>query len=104
MLVTLFPIVTLVRPLQPKKAQKLILVTLSGIIKSFTNTPFTYKSWAYLNGVAKGSPKLIAHHFAISEMCTLVKPLQSEKAESPMLVTLSGIVILVKPLQQEKAD
>jgi hypothetical protein len=32
MLVTLFPIVTLVRPLQPEKALIPMLVTLSGIV------------------------------------------------------------------------
>ena len=30
---------------------------------------------------------------------TLVRPLQPENAESPMLVTLLGIVTLVRPLQ-----
>ncbi len=34
---------------------------------------------------------------------TLVKPLQPENAEDPMLVTLFGIVTLVKPLQPENA-
>ena len=48
------------------------------------------------------------HCFAITEVAfedpvILVKPTQSEKACSPMLVTLSGIVTLVKPLQPEKA-
>ena len=33
----------------------------------------------------------------------LVKPLQLWKAEEPMLVTLSGIMILVKLMQPEKA-
>ena len=33
-----------------------------------------------------------------------VKPVQAEKADSPMLVTPSGIVIEVKPVQPEKAD
>ena len=33
-----------------------------------------------------------------------VKPLQPEKADSPILVTEFGIVIDVKPLQSEKAD
>ena len=35
---------------------------------------------------------------------TLVKFLQTEKADEPMLVTLSGITILVKLLQPEKAS
>ena len=36
-------------------------------------------------------------------MVTDVKPLQPEKAPSPMLVTLAGIVMDVKPVQPEKA-
>ena len=35
---------------------------------------------------------------------TLVRPLQRENAQSPMLVTLSGIVTLVRPLQSENAE
>ena len=35
----------------------------------------------------------------LSGIVTLVKPLQPENAELPMLVTLSGIVTLVKPWQ-----
>ena len=35
----------------------------------------------------------------LSGMVIEVKPLQPEKAHSPMLVTLSGMVIEVKPLQ-----
>ena len=37
-------------------------------------------------------------------MVTEVKPVQPEKAELPILVTDSGIVILVKPVQPEKAE
>ena len=33
----------------------------------------------------------------------LVKPLQPEKAKSPIEVTLEGIFMLVKPLQFQKA-
>ena len=36
----------------------------------------------------------------LSGIVTLVRPLQSENAHSPMLVTLSGIVTLVRPLQK----
>jgi hypothetical protein len=35
---------------------------------------------------------------------TLVRPLQPENAELPMLVTLLGIVRLVRPLQPENAE
>jgi len=38
-----------------------------------------------------------------SPKVTDVKPVQSEKAAKPMLVTLSRIVIDVKPAQFEKA-
>ncbi len=40
----------------------------------------------------------------LSGMVTLVKPVQPENAEAPILVTLSGIVTLVKPVQPLKAD
>ena len=81
-----------------------MLVVLLGIIKSLTNTPFTYKLWAYVNGLAEEARKLIAHHFAISEIYTFVKTLQSLKAPQPILVTPFPIVTFVKPLQPSKAD
>ena len=34
----------------------------------------------------------------------LVSPLQPSKADSPILVTLSGIIMLVSPVQPEKAE
>ena len=37
-------------------------------------------------------------------MITLVKPIQPQKADSPIEVTELGMVTLVKPLQPEKAD
>ena len=37
-------------------------------------------------------------------MVTLVRPLQPENAEYPMLVTLSPMVTLVRPLQPENAE
>ena len=39
----------------------------------------------------------------LSGMMIDIKPVQSEKVQSPILVTLSGMVIDVKPLQSEKA-
>ena len=39
----------------------------------------------------------------VTEVKPLHKPLQSEKAESPMIVTLSGMVIEVNPVQPRKA-
>ena len=40
----------------------------------------------------------------LSGVVMLVKLLQPEKAESPILVTLFGIIILVNPVQPEKAE
>lgn len=42
------------------------------------------------------------HHEAKSEMWTEARPLQPEKAQYPMLVTLLGMVTEVKPLQPRK--
>ena len=39
----------------------------------------------------------------VAEPVMLFKPLQPEKAELPMLVTLSGIVTLISPVQLSKA-
>ena len=49
--------------------------------------------------VKADSPMLVT----LSGMVMLVKP-QELKAELPMLVTLSGMVTLVKPVQLEKAE
>ena len=50
------------------------------------------------------SNDLLPHCFATTEAgeeepIILVSPVQPEKAYSPMLVTLSGIVTLVRPVQ-----
>ena len=42
--------------------------------------------------------------FTPFSIVTLIKPVQSQNASTPILVTLSGIVILVKPLHSENAD
>ena len=39
------------------------------------------------------------YHPLVFSKVTLVKPVQLENARSPILVTLSGIVMLVNPLQ-----
>ena len=39
----------------------------------------------------------------LSGIVTFVRPLQPEKAASPMLVTLLGMVMLVRLLQPKKA-
>ena len=45
----------------------------------------------------------IPHHAARSLICTEVRPEQPEKARSPMLSTLEGMVIAVRPVQFQKA-
>ena len=42
--------------------------------------------------------------FTLFGITTEVKPIQSLKALSPIVVTLEGMLIEVKPLQREKAD
>ena len=50
-----------------------------------------------------GSDEEPALVHAVAFQLTVVNLEQLEKAEEPMLVTLSGIVMLVIPLQPEKA-
>ena len=45
----------------------------------------------------------VTYHPVVTSNVTDVKPVQPEKAEKPMLVTLSGMVIEVKPVQSWKA-
>ena len=44
------------------------------------------------------------HHPIVCPNVTLVRLLQPENADLPMLVTLAGILILVRLLQKENAD
>ena len=89
MLVTLFGMVTLVKPVQFRNAELPIFVTSSGIVTSpeqavpSIKIPFTITS-----GLS---------------FCLLVNQAVPENAESPMLVTLSGIVMSVKLVQPENA-
>ncbi len=84
MLVTLLGIVTDVKPLQPQKAPPAMDSMPSGIV----NAP-EYE---------------VGRHANICALYTgEVKPLQPLKANSPMLVTLFGIVIEVKPVHSSKA-
>ena len=55
--------------------------------------------WQFMNA---SSSMLVSWLFSANLM--LVRPVQSWNAESPMHVTLSGMVILVKPEQPWKAD
>ena len=75
MLVTLLGMATEVKEEQPRKAYPPMLVTLLGITKSVTNSPFKYRLWWGLERAE--SPKSILHHAARSVMCTEVKDEQS---------------------------
>ena len=46
-----------------------------------------------------GEPDEPALVHAVAFQLTVVRPVQPEKADDPMLFTLFGIVILVSPLQ-----
>ena len=81
------------------KAELAILVTLLGITKSVTNSPFRYRLCASERGFEE---KVIPHQAAISLIYTAVKLLQPLKASLPILVMLLGIVISVKLLQPLK--
>ena len=41
----------------------------------------------------------VTYHPVVTSNVTDVKPVQPEKAEKPMLVTLSGIMMDIKPVQ-----
>ena len=84
MLVTLLGISILVKPVHPEKAPPAILSTPSGImyVPEYEGGKYA-KTWEVYTGV--------------------VRFVQPEKAEPPMLVTLLGIVILVRSVQPEKA-
>ena len=81
MLVTLFGIVTEVRPLQPEKASSPMLVT-SPPIMILSILPFQL------------------NQLPISLQCNSIdfNPRQASKASSPMFVTLFGIVTEVRLL------
>ena len=95
MLVTLLGIVTEVKPVQPYKAYLPMLVTLLGItvvLHPIINV-FDDVSMIALH------PSLLSYVVLPSLTFIFVKPLQPVKADSPMLVTLLGIVTEVKPEQ-----
>ncbi len=66
MLVTLFGIVTLVRPVQLRKAEEPILVTLFGIVIDVTSSLFIYKFLSLTPYSIRLSNPEILHHAAIS--------------------------------------
>ena len=94
MLVTLFGIVTEVRPHQPK-AQSPMLITLFGI------TVFSHPAISVFVAVSMIALQLLRESYAMLPLSTLmaVRPLQPEKGLRPMLVTLFGIVTEVRPQQ-----
>ena len=86
MYLTLLPIVTEVKPLQPEKAELPMDVTPSPIIISLMDVIPLNQELTFLQLIV-----------------TEVKPLQPSKAKYPMEVTLVGMVNDVKPLQPLKA-
>jgi hypothetical protein len=99
MLVTFSGRVMEAKLVQPEKAQFLIAVTELGIVSSVTRFPFKYKFLAKESGLAVEFSISILHHASRLLICTAVRLLQPSKAQSPMLVTPSGMVMEVKLLQ-----
>ena len=95
MLVTLLGMVTAVRLLQPLRALSPILVTSLGIMV------FLHPVINLLDDVSIITLQLLRESYILFPDSTLidVRPLQLEKALSPMLVTLLGMVTAVRPLQ-----
>ena len=89
MFVTLFGIVTEVKPLQSQKAPFLMFLTLFGIV---TEVKLRQLEKVY-------SPMLVTPFGIVTD----VKLTQLQKAQSPILVTLFGIVTEVKLPQYWKA-
>ena len=132
MLVTLFGMVTKVKPVQLLKALLPIFTTLFGIsillnllillhkssgITSTESPKTKFSTWfpkfhpleffAFHTTdvmLLQSSKALSPMLVTLFGMVTEVKPLQPRKAYSPMLVTLLGIVTEVKLRQPEKAD
>ena len=97
--VTLLGIVTEVKPLHPEKALLPMDVALLGIIV------FLHPVTSVLVAVSMMALQpFLESYFGFPDSTTIVvKPLQPEKAPSPMDVTLLGISMEVKPLQLPKA-
>ena len=95
MLVTLLGMVTLVKPVQPEKALSPMLVTLLGIIVVLQ------PDIRVLVAVSIMALQLSRLSYLVLPDSTLmfVKLVQPEKALYPMLVTLLGMVMLVNPVQ-----
>ena len=85
MLVTPFPIVTLVSPVQPEKEEDI-----SPLVITTSSTALLLHCFEIYETIAAGPVILVR--------------IQPEKASLPMLVTLSGMTMLVKPVQPSKAE
>ena len=110
MLVTLLPIVTLVKPLQLLKAELSMVVTLSPIATLVKPRQFLKALSPMLVPLGILTVKEVG--FVPSAIMLtinagpviLVIPVHPEKAEDQILITLFGIVTLVKPTQSWKAS
>ena len=102
MLVTLLPIVMLVREVQLLNAELLMLVTLSGIVKLVAVLPMAYCSKVLPSLVYK-FPSIDWYAVLPVSAVMLVSEVQYANAESPMLVTLAGISMLVREVQYANA-
>ena len=101
MLVTLFPIVTLLNESQPKNAHPSIFSP--EMITTSFNTDFGILDIAMVGIVAFsiGQPENADLPMLVTlfPIVTLVNEVHSQNAPSPILVTLFGIVILVNESQ-----
>jgi hypothetical protein len=93
MLVTEFPMVTLVRAEQRENASSGIICTLSPILSVARDVQFKNA----------GSPELPIEVQSVALKLTSVRPEQLLNADWPMLVTEFGMVTLVRREQSENA-
>ena len=99
MLVTLLGMVTDVSPLQPEKAHDPMLVTLLGIVVVLQPAIRVFVD----DSIIALQLFLESYLGLPSSTFNDVRPLQFRKADSPMLVTLLGMVTDVRPVQPSKA-
>ena len=97
MLVTPEGMVTLVRPLQFKKAPSPMTVTLEGMMV------FLHPAIKVFEAVSIIALQLLRESYFLFPASTVIaiKPLQPPKAKPSILITLLGMVTEVKPLQFE---
>ena len=108
MLVTLLPIVTETREVQPLNAYALMLITLSRIVRYLSDLLF-WNSWAMdvIPSVRDSSAShpwntFVEIFFTPLPIVKDARELQPENAYAPMLVTLSGIVTETREVQFRK--